>query len=82
MQTRDVRGQTMPKNANVICESSLIQYDNKVYLYLSVLVGFLMLSPMIPGRKIPGIIKKINKALFGKFIYLKYLKFNQKRIKG
>ena len=41
-----------------------------------------MLSPMIPGRKIPGIIKKINKALFGKFIYLKYLKFNQKKIKG
>ena len=66
MQTRDVRGQTMPKNANVICESSLIQYDNKVYLYLSVLVGFLMLSPMTAGRKIPGIIKKINKALFGK----------------
>ena len=23
MQTRDVRGQKMPKNANVICESSL-----------------------------------------------------------
>ena len=74
MQTWDVHGQTMPKNANVICESSLIQYDNEIYLYLSVLVGFLMLSPMMHGRKIPGIIKKINKALFGKVIYPKYYK--------
>ena len=47
------------------CESSLIQY-NEIYLYLSVLVGFLMMSPMMHGKKIPGIIKKINKALFGK----------------
>ena len=51
----------------------LIQYDNEIYLCLTVFAGFLMLSPMMHGRKIPGIIKKINKAL-GKFIYPKYLK--------
>ena len=27
MQTRDVRGQKMPKNANVICERPLIKHD-------------------------------------------------------
>ena len=37
-------------------------------------IVFLVLCPMIHGRKIPGIIKKINKALFGKVIYPMYYK--------
>ena len=39
---------------------------------------FLALCPMIHGRKIPGIIKKINKAL-GNIVY-KYLVFRDWRI--
>ena len=35
VQTRDVRGQKMPKNANIICESSLIETTlKKVNPYL------------------------------------------------
>ena len=31
MQTRDVRGQKMPTNANVICESSLMLKESNVW---------------------------------------------------
>ena len=51
----------------------LIQYDNEIYLYLTVFAGFLMMSPMTNGRKITGLIKKFNKAL-GKVIYHMYYK--------
>ena len=58
-------------------KTTVIQYS-KIYLYLTVFVGFLMMSQMMHGRKIPGIIKKINKALFGKVIYSKYYKLSNK----